>query len=107
MPLPNLTPLGLQEIGSSFDDDEWLFEIKHDGFRALAFIESGTCRLVSRNNHTYKRLSDLRDATPDDLKAKDAILDGEVAVLDESAKSLFNELLRSHSTPIYAAFDLL
>jgi bifunctional non-homologous end joining protein LigD len=60
---PNLGPLGLQEIGSSFDDDEWLFEIKHDGFRALAFIESGTCRLVSRNNRTYKRFTDLRDAT--------------------------------------------
>src|SRR4029453_19367963 len=103
MPLPNITPLGLQEIGSSFDDDDWLFEIKHDGFRALAYIENGACRLVSRNNHTYKRFTDLREATPADLKVDNAILDGEIVVLDESGKSLFNELLRSRSTPIYAA----
>jgi hypothetical protein len=54
-----------------------------------------------------KRFSDLRDAISGDLKVEDAILDGEIVVLDESGRSLFNELLRSRSTPIYAAFDLL
>tara|TARA_Y100000588_G_scaffold364638_1_gene428552 strand:- start:1153 stop:1320 length:168 start_codon:yes stop_codon:yes gene_type:complete len=32
-----------------FDDPGWLFEVKYDGFRSLADIGDGTCRLVSRN----------------------------------------------------------
>jgi len=37
----------------SFDGAEWLFELKYDGFRALAYLEHGRCRLVSRNGHGF------------------------------------------------------
>jgi hypothetical protein len=37
-----------------FDDPDWLYELKLDGFRALAVIESGACRLVSRKASVYK-----------------------------------------------------
>jgi ATP-dependent DNA ligase len=47
---------------------------------------NGMCRLVSRNNHTYKRFADLRDTIPDDLKVDDAILDGEIVVLDQNGR---------------------
>jgi ATP-dependent DNA ligase len=39
---------------AAFNDPEWLFELKHDGFRSLAYIENGQCRLVSRHRNTYK-----------------------------------------------------
>ena len=55
-----------------FDHDDWLFEIKHDGFRALAFIENGICKLVSRNEYDYKRFRDLADVMPSAINAKNA-----------------------------------
>lgn len=36
-----------------FDDPQWLFEIKHDGFPALALIENDRCELMSRNGHRF------------------------------------------------------
>jgi hypothetical protein len=32
---------------AAFDDPDWLFELKHDGFRSLAYVENGRCRRVS------------------------------------------------------------
>ena len=67
MTLPQLTPLDLQQIAIAFDDDEWVFEVKHDGFRALAYIKDGACQLVGRNNHTCKRFASLKDSMPTDI----------------------------------------
>ncbi len=47
-------PMPLVRIPEPFDHPEWLWELKWDGFRALAFIEGHECRLVSRRGHTYK-----------------------------------------------------
>ena len=58
-----------------------LFELKHDGFRALAYLEDGRCRLVSRHRNVYKSFETLRDALST-LKAKSGILDGEIVCLD-------------------------
>jgi len=42
-----------------FNGADWLFEIKFDGFRALAYVENGECRLVSRNNNVFKNFATL------------------------------------------------
>jgi bifunctional non-homologous end joining protein LigD len=39
----------LRLVKEPFDNPDYVFELKHDGFRALAYIESRECRLVSRN----------------------------------------------------------
>jgi ATP-dependent DNA ligase len=52
--------------------DEWLFEVKHDGFRAVAYIENGLCKLVSRNAFDYKRFRDVALALPSEINAKNA-----------------------------------
>jgi hypothetical protein len=44
----------LVRIPESFDHDEWIYELKLDGFRALAFIDGHHSCLVSRNGHTFK-----------------------------------------------------
>ena len=49
LPLPKIEPMELIQQASPFDHDGWLFEIKHDGFRSLGYIEDGKCKLVSRN----------------------------------------------------------
>jgi ATP-dependent DNA ligase len=56
MPVPHLgTPMRLARLRAPFDDRDGLFEIKHDGYRALAHVEDGFCRLVSRNGNTFTR----------------------------------------------------
>lgn len=44
----------LAELRAPFDHPDWLFEVKYDGFRALAYLELGTVRLVSRKGKVYK-----------------------------------------------------
>lgn len=63
----------LIQTAKPFDDADWLFDVKYDGFRSLAYIENGTSRLVSRKEYDYKRFADLRDALPDEINAKNAM----------------------------------
>jgi len=47
--LPRIRPMRLRSVKEPFDDPDYIFELKHDGFRATAYINEGECRLVSRN----------------------------------------------------------
>ncbi|MGH9497850.1 MAG: non-homologous end-joining DNA ligase [Terriglobales bacterium] len=86
----SITPMLATPIEKPFDSPDWLFEIKWDGYRAVAFVENGKVRLVSRNQNDltgqYPELHDL----PKLVKAKTAILDGEVAALDEQGRASFS-----------------
>jgi bifunctional non-homologous end joining protein LigD len=70
--------------------DEWLYEVKWDGVRAVCFVEDNQLRIYSRNqkrcDQQYPELSVL----PHFLKASSAILDGEIAVLDENGRARFS-----------------
>ena len=90
-PMPAaITPMLATPVEKPFDSPDWLFEIKWDGYRAVAFIENGKVRLVSRNQNDltgqYPELHDL----PKLVKAKTAILDGEIAALDEQGRASFS-----------------
>ncbi|MFY9531971.1 MAG: hypothetical protein WBC04_15225 [Candidatus Acidiferrales bacterium] len=89
-----------------FDHPDWIFELKRDGFRSLAYIADGKCQLVSRRRSFYKRFGSLREAMAG-LNVKSAILDGEIVCLDSEGRSLFYELLFKRGVPIFYAFDLL
>ena len=91
----------------SFDSDDWLFELKHDGFRCLAYLADGERKLVSRNRNVFKTFKPLEAALARTLKVKNAILDGELICLDAQGRSIFKTLLRRNDTPIFYAFDLL
>jgi len=90
-PMPaSISPMLAESIEEPFDGPDWLFEIKWDGYRAVAFIESGKVRLVSRNqNELTARYPELKDM-PQFIKAKNAILDGEVVALDAEGKPSFS-----------------
>jgi bifunctional non-homologous end joining protein LigD len=88
------------------DHPDFLFELKHDGFRALAYIMDGRCELVSRRRNVYKSFDELRGNLAK-LKAKTAILDREIVCLDSQGRSIFNELLHRKGAPTFYAFDLL
>jgi len=70
----------LARIPESFDDPDWLFELKLDGFRALAHIEGHQCRLVSRRCHTFKQWPYLEIELAHAVPCDSAILDGEKCV---------------------------
>jgi bifunctional non-homologous end joining protein LigD len=110
-----------ESVAEPFDGAEWLFEIKWDGYRAIAFIENGKVRLVSRNqNDLTARYPELKDMAQQ-IKAKMAILDGEVVALDEEGKASFSLMQQrtgfrpggrraagNADVPVlYYAFDLL
>ena len=59
--LPRMEPLNPIKQPTPFDDPDWLFEVKFDGFRALAYIEDGRCELVSRKGHVYTRFGRAED----------------------------------------------
>ena len=56
MILPTVETMRLARLREPFSDPDWIFELKHDGFRALAYVEDGNCRLVSRNRNTFASL---------------------------------------------------
>jgi len=121
-PMPTtITPMLATPVEKPFDDPEWLFEIKWDGYRAVAFVENGKVRLVSRNqNDLTGQYSELHDL-PKLVKAKNAILDGEIAALDEQGRASFSLMQqrtgirsggrRTAARPdvpvVYYVFDLL
>lgn len=94
----------------AFDSPDWIFEIKWDGYRAIAEINKSGNKLYSRNGLTFDK------AYPkifDGLKAikKSAIIDGEIVVFDENGKPSFQKLQNYKSTDKYAivyfVFDIL
>src|SRR5215472_6293212 len=83
-----------------FDHPDWAFEAKFDGFRAAADTVCG--QLISRNGNRMQRFKEVLDLLPAGV-----VLDGELVVLDDAGRPLFNELLFGHRRPTYVAFDLL
>jgi bifunctional non-homologous end joining protein LigD len=115
-------------IEKPFDNPDWLFEIKWDGYRAVAFIDEGRARLVSRNQNDLTAQFPELAALPKQLNADRAILDGEIVALDDQGRPSFSLMQQrtgfqpgrrrlrgrtsegrtSENVPvIYYAFDLL
>jgi bifunctional non-homologous end joining protein LigD len=90
-----------------FDDPEWIFEAKLDGYRAVAYVESGVCRLVSRNGNEFRMFTTLRAAISRDLAPHAAILDGEIVRPGPDGRPLFYELLKRRGVFAFYAFDLV
>jgi bifunctional non-homologous end joining protein LigD len=89
---------------------EWLFEVKWDGYRALAYVRRGEAKLISRNgNDLTDRFRGIATALPRTVKTPDCVLDGEVCALDEQGRPSFSAMQQAKpGTPIvYEAFDLL
>jgi bifunctional non-homologous end joining protein LigD len=83
-------PMLATPVENPFDDPEWLFEIKWDGYRAVSFLQDGKVRLVSRNqNELTGEFPELHELSKL-IKAKNAVLDGEVVALDEQGKASFS-----------------
>jgi bifunctional non-homologous end joining protein LigD len=107
VPLATITPRPLTRLKAPFADPHWLFEVKWDGFRALAYIERHGTRLVSRNGNDFKIFHDLCRGLADALHRRGTILDGEIVCLDNQGRTQFRDLLFRRGTARFYAFDLL
>ena len=99
-----------KESSKSFSDDNWLYEIKWDGYRAIADLDKDDVKLYSRNGNSFET------AYPDIMEALKklqlhATLDGEIVVMNEEGKPDFQKLQHyaenANFPLVYYVFDLL
>ena len=93
----------------AFSDPAWLFELKLDGWRTLCLLRDGKTHLVSRRrNSLNERFPELKDIG-ELIKAKTALIDGEVVALDQDGLPQFDALRsrRRNCSVVLYAFDLL
>jgi bifunctional non-homologous end joining protein LigD len=107
--LPKFSPIIPVRRPDIFNSSHWVYEVKYDGFRALAYVEDGPCRFISRKGNHMKRFEQLCSAIGKalEVKVKSAVLDGEIVALDESGLPAFYRLMRRKCHAVYYAFDLL
>ena len=88
----------------------WVFEVKWDGYRALAYVSQSEVKLVSRKgNDLTERFATVAKEIAKAVKTPDCVLDGEVCALDEQGRSSFSAMQQGKpGTPlVYYVFDLL
>src|SRR5262249_49931465 len=100
-------PIRLSRRKEPFDSDAFLFELKIDGFRALAHIEVGKGELISRNGNVFRGFAELATWIAKHLRVKSAVLDGEIACVDDSGRPIFRDLLFRRRQCVFIAFDVL
>ncbi|MES2606136.1 MAG: non-homologous end-joining DNA ligase [Pseudomonadota bacterium] len=97
-------------VDEPFDKEDWLYEIKWDGYRALSYYPpQRTGSIISRNGLSFDRkFADIRTAL--DCLPCEAVIDGEIVVLDKEGRSSFSRLQQHEQDPAdltYYVFDLL
>ncbi|MDQ0781306.1 non-homologous end-joining DNA ligase [Chryseobacterium sp. W4I1] len=106
----HVEPMLATLVDQPFDNADWLYEVKWDGYRAISFMNEGTVEIKSRNNKSFtEKFYPIHEALS---KLKfNAILDGEIVVVGEEGKSNFGALQnwRSESDGdlVYYVFDVL
>lgn len=105
-----LKPMLASAIAEPFNDADWQFEIKWDGYRALAYRENGKVDLRSRNNLSFcRKFPQLAEAFRQ--WPVNAVVDGEIVILSTDGKADFGALQAWQDAPvgelIFFAFDLL
>ncbi|WP_312333836.1 DNA ligase D [Sphingobacterium sp.] len=97
-------------VDKPFDDEEWVYEVKWDGYRAIAFMKNGQVELKSRNDKSF---NEKFYPVYDSLKSMElnAVVDGEVVVLEKNGTANFGSLQNWRSEAdgdlVYYVFDIL
>ena len=112
-------PFGMAEVqlakvvSAVPERDDWLFELKYDGYRIMAYVEGGDVKLISRNGNEFTdRFAQVAQSLLDWSDGRSMVLDGEMAITDEAGKTDFQALQNYMKKPggknlTYIVFDLL
>lgn len=110
----NKANVQLAKLVSDFPlSSEWIYELKYDGYRILAFIQNEQIKLITRNNNDYSlHFKDISDSLTDFIKGRSVVLDGEIVISDENGKTDFQALQNYLKNPQngklqYVVFDIL
>ncbi len=113
-PLPQkIEPMLATLANKAFDDEDWLFEIKWDGFRVEAIVDDGKSRILTRNLNDAATYFPRLLGTPTRwIEAQQAIVDGEVVAIDDDGRPDFSLLQtklgdKEATGLVYQVFDLL
>ena len=106
---PDWKPMLATSASESFDDDNWLFETKYDGYRAFAEIKNGKTRLLSRNGNIFSNYKSIEESFTTE---NDVIYDGEIVVENTEGNSNFQWLQHFEENPEkgvlkFYVFDIL
>ncbi|MDQ7095724.1 DNA ligase D [Desulfosporosinus sp. PR] len=102
-----------QLVRTAPESEDWLYELKYDGYRILAYLEGQSVRLVTRNGNDYsERFRDVAASLVDWAVGRTLVLDGEMVITDAAGKTDFQALQNYLKNPqtqnlTYIAFDLL
>lgn len=88
--LPQMEPMMAYLADHPPAGDQWLYEIKWDGIRALCYIENKQARILTRNGNRCEQQYPELTVLPHFIQADTAILDGEIAILDSNGRSSFS-----------------
>ena len=106
----DLKPMLATLVDAPFDDDNWQFELKLDGYRTLAYLDNGKVELRSRNNNTFnKKFGPVYE----ELKEWkiNAVVDGEIVVLNEDGVPDFNGIQqwekKKEGHLVFYVFDII
>src|SRR5438132_2118145 len=110
-PMPrSLDPMKAQLVDEPFDNDRWLFEVKWDGIRLISFIDNGKVSLQTRSGRIVDNEYPPLQAISALVKAKQAVLDGEIVALDDQGRPSFQLLQnrqRDQRHLQYVVYDLV
>ncbi|MBV4358976.1 non-homologous end-joining DNA ligase [Pinibacter aurantiacus] len=88
----DIKPMLATRVEEAFDNKDWLYEIKWDGYRALAYMNKGKVELRSRNNLSFtQKFATIADALKDEWQG-DAVIDGEIVALNDEGLPDFQNL---------------
>jgi bifunctional non-homologous end joining protein LigD len=96
-PMPRSIAPMLAQIGKGPPgpvSEEWIYEVKWDGVRALCYVEHGRARMVSRRGNAMDQQYPELSVLPHQVAARSAVLDGEIAALDQRGVPSFERLQR-------------
>jgi bifunctional non-homologous end joining protein LigD len=85
-----VTPMLATLVDEPFDDKDWLFEVKFDGYRALAYLRNGHVQYFSRNQNEMTDDFPELGSLPKQVSAAEAVLDGEICAIDENGRPSFS-----------------
>ena len=105
--LPLVEPIVPVARAEPFDDPEYLFEPKYDGFRGLLYVTRQDCHFRSKQGNVLEQFQELCYWVREELRVKETILDGEIVALDQQGRQDFRGLLAGRGNLHYAAFDAL
>ncbi|MEJ7692490.1 DNA ligase D [Daejeonella sp.] len=105
-----IKPMLATLVDEPFDDPDWVYEVKWDGYRALGFIQDGSVELFSRNNKSFNDKFYPIKKTLETWKIN-AVVDGEIMVINDKGVSNFGNLQNWRSEAdgelVFYVFDLV